>query len=208
MELQLQRDEKQNKQSKGPYWVDPPVKGVVGVLAAGQTIKEGLFTLVGLSPTEHSSASPEILVAATQHEFGSSVERYLIHDIGTSSSLLSLYASLNSQIIDLSERVLTLEKQTNVISTKIFDLASDKYELKNYIDVILKIYSDEVLAIIPELELYGEGTNEIYALDDLKQELIDLYEDLNSVPAKNLSKKFKAWKKVINFFIEEKNGNK
>jgi len=61
MELQIQRDEKENKQSKGLYWVGSPVKGVVGVLA-GQTTKEGLFTLVGLSHTEPSSASPDILV--------------------------------------------------------------------------------------------------------------------------------------------------
>lgn len=205
MRPQLQQVEEQGKQLKKSYrWSYSRKVG----LAHDYAVEEVPATENRLFFTEPTSASPAISITATRQVFGSSVEGYLIYDIGTSSNLLSLYASLNSRIIDLSKRVSTLEKHTNVISTKIFDLASNKYDLKYHVDVILKIYSDEVLAIISELELYGEGTNEIYALDDLKQELIDLYKDLNSIPAKNLSKKFKAWKKAINSFIEEKNGNK
>ena len=75
-----------------------------------------------------------------------------------------------------------------IISAAIHALPSDEYVLNEPLNVILEIYDDEVLALLPELKLFGEGDNEIEALDDLKSELLDLIEDLESIPDHKLGK--------------------
>lgn len=94
----------------------------------------------------------------------------------------------------------------SIIETKIFDLLIEGYSLKQPIDVILKFYPDEVISIIPELEIYGEGDNEVEAINDLKNEIVDLFNDLKEIPERELGKYPKSWKKIINSLIKE-NGN-
>ncbi len=85
---------------------------------------------------------------------------------------------------------------------KIYDLASSDYVLIEPIDVILEYLTDETLAIIPELELYGEGATDSEALVDLKDELITLFEDLNAIPEKKLGKLPRVWKRIVNRMIK------
>lgn len=128
----------------------------------------------------------------------------LVEHEGTSSGLI--YGELHQEIGELRQRVAKLEKQPTIVTAKIYELASDRYNLQCPVDLILKFYVDEVIAIIPDLEIYGEGSNEIEAMHNLKLELIDLYEDLSSISDNNLGKYPKAWKKAINSVIQ-KSGN-
>lgn len=130
---------------------------------------------------------------------------YSIYDEGSSS--VGVYSYLNNELDMLKKRIDRLEEQRSLCSVKIYGLNSHKYNLKCPIDVVLTIFHDEVLASIPDLEIYGEGVNEIEAVNDLEDELIDLFEYLNSIPIKNLGKIPKKWLKIINFFIEKRNGN-
>ena len=124
---------------------------------------------------------------------------------GSTAKELSL---LKNEIKDLKERLKNLEENLSV-NTKIYDLASDEYELNFPVDIILKnISDDEVLALLPELELYGEGNTESGAIDELKIEMIDIYGMLNDIPDSNLSKKLKSSKRIINKLIKKKNENK
>lgn len=120
-----------------------------------------------------------------------------------SSGTLLVYSVLNNFISDLNKRVQKLEKTPQVVSTKIFELASDTYTLKSPVDVVLKTYPEEIIALVPDLEVYGEGINEMDALNDLGMELIDLFEDLNSFGDNELGKYPLKWKRIINSLIEK-----
>lgn len=135
--------------------------------------------------------------------FDSPVKNDKILHVESSGTLLG-YSVLNDSISELSRRVQRLEKTPQTVNAKILGLPSDVHILKSPIDVSFKIYPDEVIALIPNLELYGEGANEIEALNDLELELIDLFEDLNSLPDNKLGKHPRKWKRIINSLIEKK----
>ena len=84
---------------------------------------------------------------------------------------------------------------------QIFSLPAAEYELNQPITVILKIYDDEVISLIPDLALHGEGDNEIEAVNDLKMQLLDLYDDLNEMDDDELGEEPKAWKRTLNKLI-------
>ena len=107
----------------------------------------------------------------------------------------------SSKVKLINSDVLTSKEKPKIKKTKIFDVSSDIYKLKRPIDIRLEIFSDEILSIIPELELYGEGVTEADALEDIKAELIDLYEYLNTVPKEKLGSDPKSWKKIIDTLI-------
>ncbi len=94
------------------------------------------------------------------------------------------------------------EDTPRIANATISSLPTDNYELMVPLNVILKMYNDETIAIYPELELYGEGTNEMEALNDLKDEIIDLLEDLDGVPDSNLGADPTAWKKILNTILK------
>ncbi len=48
-----------------------------------------------------------------------------------------------------------------------------------------------------------EGKNEIESVNDLKMELIDLYEDMNQMEDDELGNEPKSWKKTINRLIKK-----
>lgn len=123
------------------------------------------------------------------------------------SSTDVLLKSNIKQIKEIEDRVTRLEKTPSIAVIKINDLALDNYRLKKPIDVILKFYPNEVLAVIPDLEIFGEGNNEIEAINDLKLELIDLFHDLKDIPESKLGKYPKSWKKIITSIINQ-NENK
>lgn len=113
-------------------------------------------------------------------------------------------AFFKKEIDILKEEVSKLKETPRVATSKMYGLISDEYELKNTIDIVLKILPDEVLALIPDLEIYGEGITETEAINDLKMELIDLYEDLVNIPDKKLGKSPKAWKKIVKTIVSKK----
>lgn len=108
------------------------------------------------------------------------------------------------EVEELKDTVKQLvKKELNISQTKIYSLPSDQYELKIPVDVILEICADEVLALIPDLELYGEGSNEIEALNDLKLELLDLIDNLYGLSDNELGSSPKAWKKTLNQLVNK-----
>ncbi len=90
-----------------------------------------------------------------------------------------------------------IQEVAQIQDTLIRDILIDEYTLKEPIKAILEIYSDEVVALVPELELFGSGKNIIEAVNELKLELVDLFTDLKDIPDENLGKFPKSWKKII-----------
>jgi hypothetical protein len=155
-----------------------------------------------------SSTSERILKSAKDKPLQTIGHPKSSHKIANRGSVEKELSLLKSEIKDLKERLENLEENLSV-STKIYDLASEEYELNFPVDIILKnISGDEVLALFPELELYGEGNIESAAIDDLKIELIDIHVMLNDIPDSNLSKKLKSSKRIINKLIKKRNENK
>ena len=112
------------------------------------------------------------------------------------------FDKIAKDIEDLKQMVSHLrDKPEAIIASKINSLPSEKYELKTPIDVIIKIFADEAMALFPDLELYGEGKNEMEALNDLKLEIMDLLEDLEGVPEEELGQAPKAWKKTLSLLV-------
>ena len=94
------------------------------------------------------------------------------------------------------------KSRTQISNTNIYNLPVKEYELISPIDVTLEFHQDEVLAIIPDLEIYGEGNNQIEAINDLKLELIDLFEHLEEEPDEKLGEQAFAWKKTLKSLIK------
>lgn len=97
---------------------------------------------------------------------------------------------------------LLIKKETKVISDKIYSLPSEEWEVINPISFIIKITSEEVLAIIPDLELYSEGRDEIEAVNNLKLEILDLLDDLDEIPDHKVGAGPKSWKKSLKLFVK------
>ena len=133
---------------------------------------------------------------------------YLSHHSINNANYKSPWNSTNvinepsRQIKESKNTVNKPEKEPEIIKTKINDIQMDGYYLKNPIDTIIKFYPNEVLAIIPDLEIYGEGDNEIEAINELKLELVDLFNDLKNIPNTKLGKYPKSWKKIVCSLVE------
>jgi len=101
----------------------------------------------------------------------------------------------HSLIDDWSNAV--FQKSPQIKDIIIRDILFDGYTLVEPIKAFLEICQDEVLAVIPELELVGDGSNMFEAVNELKLELVDLFTDLKDIPEENLGKKPRSWKKII-----------
>mgnify|MGYP000102448217 CR=1 FL=1 len=89
----------------------------------------------------------------------------------------------------------------SAVPGKMYDLGAEDKQLKEPLDIIYKIYPGEVLALYPELELVGEGANEMQALEDLKCEILDLHEYISNMADDKLGQGPKAWKNILQRII-------
>jgi hypothetical protein len=97
------------------------------------------------------------------------------------------------------------------VSSSIFDLGSEKIKLKYPITVIIsreEYYEDEeeFAASWPEVEVAGLGLTEACAINDLKDKIVELYEELLNISDESLGKLPKRWKRALNAAIEKING--
>jgi CRISPR/Cas system-associated endoribonuclease Cas2 len=154
----------------------------------------------GLRSSELEEMKTEIPPSVSHSVFDANTRRApgeVTYDANFDKSI----TKLEEKIQKLHNEVEALKRQPSAFSSKITSIPSEKYELKEPIDVIIKIDGDEVIAMIPDLELYGEGCCEIEAVNDLKLELIDLLEDLEPYPDENLGRVPKAWNKTLKSMI-------
>lgn len=91
----------------------------------------------------------------------------------------------------------------SVISDTINSLPSDDYETIRPINIILKIYCDDVVALLPELELFAEGQNEFEAVNNLKLEILDLIDDLEEFSDTDLGTAPKDWKRTLKQLVKK-----
>ena len=85
----------------------------------------------------------------------------------------------------------------------ISNLSSTKYKLKAPVNIILEKYADEVLALLPDLTLCGEGLSVQEAIEDLKADILDLLDDLEDIPESDLGMAPKLWKQSLDLMVEK-----
>ena len=119
-----------------------------------------------------------------------------------------------TQEIEMSKKVDMLQKQidnlNNILTIRpvirniiLRDLNSSKYSLKENIEISIEEYPDETIAQWPEIEVFGHGVKHPEAVLDLKNEIIDLYEDLSSTKKKELGKLPEMWLRILKKIIKK-----
>ena len=136
-----------------------------------------------------SKSSGEILVVQNQvEELSSEVE-------SIKNELVSCKEGINTIIKEIEEK-------PSVRNTIIFDL-DEKLELLHAIPIVIEDYEDEVIAMFPEIEVFGSGFGESEAIMNLKNEIINLYIELKETPEKELGRLPKSWKRVLSKVVKE-----
>jgi hypothetical protein len=94
-----------------------------------------------------------------------------------------------------------IEDRPKVYSGQLVDLGDRRYALNCPLLAIIEIYGDEVVASIPEFDLYAAGISDAVALANLKAEIVSTYERLLELGEDNLGPMPRRWleamKKVI-----------
>jgi len=122
------------------------------------------------------------------------IPRRLIEDYTLFWSTISF-----CQGVRIGQRIMAPE----VVSMQIFNLSSTKYKLKAPVNITLEKYADEVLALLPDLTLCGEGLSVQEAIEDLKADILDLLDDLEDIPESDLGMAPKLWKQSLDLMVEE-----
>lgn len=91
-------------------------------------------------------------------------------------------------------------------NTYLNSLNSDKYSLRYPISVALSYEDNFYTAELYELQLYGNGTEKLEALDDLKANLTELYEELVDMDESKLGAPMVNYKKyLIDIILKNEN---
>ncbi|MCK4763112.1 MAG: hypothetical protein KAW12_13030 [Candidatus Aminicenantes bacterium] len=77
------------------------------------------------------------------------------------------------------------------------DLNDQHYKLKTPFRVKISIQDGELLGEIEELELYAFGESETGVLEELRSDLIDLYENFSQIDKENLGETPAKWKQIL-----------
>jgi len=80
---------------------------------------------------------------------------------------------------------------------EISSLDSKKYKLKSPIYFEIKKIDNEMVGLIPELDLHAFGSSIDEIVSELKMDIIDLFEFYNSVPWDELGEEPKKWKEFL-----------
>jgi hypothetical protein len=84
-----------------------------------------------------------------------------------------------------------------VVSYAIHSLPGTDYELLTPVPVVLEYEDGEVIASIPELEIFADGPTAEAAVAELKLEFEDLTDMLFAMEDKQLGEAPRAWKKML-----------
>jgi len=86
---------------------------------------------------------------------------------------------------------------------EINSLETPGYVLKKPFCIRILREKDTIVGEIEELELYAFGDNKEEIIDELKMDLIDLYEHYRHIKSEKLGDKPKMWKKILCKKIDE-----
>lgn len=110
--------------------------------------------------------------------------------------------ALRDEVANIRER---LEGTPLLVSAiQIRDLATPEYSLRAPISVLLEEYTDEVIARLPEFDLYASGPSHAIALANLKAEILSTYQRLVELGQDRLGPIALQWLQTMNLIIERR----
>jgi hypothetical protein len=117
------------------------------------------------------------------------------------ADLVERMESLSREMEALQERLAEVEQalasQPRCRQAVLYDLGSEKYELKQALGVQLEEYEEEAVARIPELDVFASADTDSEALALLKREVVTLYEELAATPVERLGERPFAWLRLL-----------
>lgn len=95
------------------------------------------------------------------------------------------------------------ESERRIWNAQIRDLGEDDYQLTETLMVTMEQFAgaSEIGAMIPELELYAEGGSEYEALDALKTEILDYFDELNEMDDAEKGRRLRAHHRILRKLI-------
>jgi hypothetical protein len=105
---------------------------------------------------------------------------------------------LENSVAEVSEALLS---RPVVFSTMIVDLNAPQYSVQHPIPVVMEEYREEAVATFPEVEAHGWGTTPAEAINDLKEQVVLLYEELTTADPQELGKLPTAWSRVLRHYV-------
>ena len=118
-------------------------------------------------------------------------------------------AELKEKVSDLQRQVGELtdavQETAKIYNATIYELGNSQYELTVPLQIVLEEDQEETVARIPELNLYASADTDSEAINELKQEVLKLYEDLVTSD-RVLGPLPKSWLETLRKLIVKKNG--
>ena len=118
-------------------------------------------------------------------------------------------AELNEKVSDLQRQVGELtdavQETAKIYNATIYELGNSQYELTMPLQIVLEEDQEETVARIPELNLYASADTDSEAINELKQEVIKLYGDLESSD-RELGPLPQSWLQTLRKLIVKKSG--
>lgn len=97
-----------------------------------------------------------------------------------------------------------LQARPNTWNTYLMDLGEPGYTLRQPLPVLIREYAEsgEVKASSTELEVFGIGSTAAAAMMELKQAILDLYDELTDCDPHTLGDLPLGWLRILQRFIE------
>jgi hypothetical protein len=117
--------------------------------------------------------------------------------------LVEALLELEAILAGLIER---LEERPVVYSAQLLDLGDPRYALVQPLLVTIESHPDEVVASVPEYNLYATGASDAVAMMNLKAEIVSTYEHLEALGADRLGPMPRQWLASMRKAIEPTDG--
>ena len=125
---------------------------------------------------------------------------WLMTITGRIDALSSEVAALSAKLSQALERA---QDQPQAKLIAVHGLVSEKYSLRKPLLVTMEHYADEVVARLPDFDVYASAENEADALALLRRDVVELYEDLQQSEA-DLGGLPASWLRDLRDYIEER----
>jgi len=108
--------------------------------------------------------------------------------------------SVKTELMECKEGINTiieeLREKPLIKQTELFEI-DETLEVIKPIPVVIEEYNDEVIAAFPEIEAFGVGSGEAEAIRNLKEEIREIFFELENISEDELGKLPLSWKRVL-----------
>jgi hypothetical protein len=119
-----------------------------------------------------------------------------------SSQVESVVSELQQCKEGISTLLNELREKPIIKQTELFEI-DESLEVIRPIPVVIEEYGDEVIASFPEIEAFGAGLCEAEAIVDLKNEVREIFFELEEMSDKSLGKLPLSWKKILSKVVRK-----